>query len=257
MMAQLLRFRGIRGWLAGWTAACGVLCLGSPVRALLLPAAAPTPSSCQGNANQGSPSTGSGANCGLLTAGETFAIDVTAFLEPLGDPGFDTTEFGIGVATSGGSTLAVSELQALFSGRTSNGHVVDLPLPVWAATPGNAFGSALASGFAYTASNSSSLTFAFGDPGVGIFGGKAVTSNGLGLLQVEQLLIRGRLNTVADPLASNVISFAVGRVGAPSPGSSVGGFFSTEVPGPLPLAGAAGAMAWSRRLRRKLNRSES
>jgi hypothetical protein len=184
-----------------------VLCLGSPVQALLLPAAAPTPSSCQGNANQGSSSTGSGANCGLLTAGETFAIDVTAFLEPLGDPGFDTTEFGIGVATSGG--------------------------------------------FAYTASNSSSLAFAFGDPGVGIFGGKAVTANGLGLLQVEQLLIRGRLNTVADPLASNVISFAVGRVGAPSPGSSVGGFFSTEVPGPLPLAGAAGAVAWSRRLRRK------
>jgi hypothetical protein len=123
-------------------------------------------------------------------------------------------------------------------------------------------GTAALPTFSYTASNKApfkvfgedvfrEVTFAFNDIGFGAFGSFKASPTQIGLTEVDKFLIRGTLASVADPLAANVISFGVGPSGVPVAGETFGGFFTTQVPGPLPLAGVGAAFAWSRKLRRK------
>lgn len=237
----------------------GLLVLSSPAQALV---------SCTGNSNFGSAATGSGANCGFLGAGDTFQIDVTDFFNDLGDTTFDATAFGIGIVTPGGTTVSFSNVQAVVTGTASTGPINNSPIAIWAEEVTDTFspplgdpapfGTAQSGTFGYTASNFfnagnafRTIAFEFGETGFGAFGSIKASPSLINLTTVSQFLITGTLDSVGDDLAPNVISFAVGPAGIPTPGSTFGGFFTTTVPGPLPLAGVGAAFAWSRRLRRK------
>ena len=238
------------------TFACGagLLALSSPAHALV---------SCAGNANFGTATTGSGANCGFLGVGQTFEIDVTPFF-----PGLNpNTQVGIGIVTGGGSTVSFSSLEAVVTGQASTGPITNAPIGIWAQNvtdmpmglgAPNPFGTATLGSFTYTPSNFfapgnafRTIAFGFGATGLGGFGSLKASPAQIGLTRVDQFLIRGTLASVGNNQAENFISFAVGPGGIPTAGSTFGGFFSTNVPGPLPIPGAGAAFAWSRRLRRK------
>jgi hypothetical protein len=251
----------------------GLLALSAPAEALV---------ECTGNSNFGSSATGSGANCGFLGVGQTFEIDVTDFFASLNDPTFAGTQFGIGIVTPGNTLVGISDLQGVVTGKAGFSpdfmtagftQFTDDPIAIWAddlsitnmnlgdPAPG---GTAALPSFTYTVKPEDKadftvfgedvyrkVTFAFNDLGFGAFGSFKASPNQIGLTEVEKFLIRGTLASVADPLAANVISFGVGPAGIPVAGETFGGFFTTQVPGPLPLAGAGAAFAWSRKLRRK------
>jgi hypothetical protein len=226
---------------------------------------------CTGNANFGGSSTGSGANCGFLDVGQTFEIDVTAFFADLGNTGFDATQFGIGIVTPGNTLVGISSLQAVVTGQVGLQTFTNAPIAIWAEnlginTPGlgapGPGGTAALPSFTYTAADQAPFTvagqnvfrevsFSFNDLGFGAFGSFKASPDQIVLNRVDQFLIRGTLSSVADPMVANVISLGVGPAGIPTPGTTFGGFFTTQVPGPLPIAGAGAAFAWSRRLRRR------
>jgi hypothetical protein len=242
----------------------GLLAISSPAQALV---------SCTGNKTFGSAAGGSGANCGVLHVGGTFELDVTSFFASLGTSPFDGTQFGVGIVTSGQSQVSFSNVKAVVSGELTP---LATPIPfagpiaIWGGTTDpapsglgdpNPFGSALAvNGFTYSAASPAGtlgafqeISFDFTQTGVGGFGSWKASPNDIKLTKVDSFIITGKLDSVGtgDPDASNIISFAVGPGGIPVSGSTVGGYFTAQVPGPLPLAGVAAAFAWSRRLRRK------
>jgi hypothetical protein len=239
----------------------GLLALSAPAEALV---------QCSGNNTLGSSATGSGANCGFLEVGQTFEIDVTDFFANLGDPTFDGTQFGIGIVTPGNTQVGISSLQGVVTGVANSIQFTDAPIAIWASDLSKTnpslgapapFGTA-ATNFTYTPGNQApfqvfgedvfrEVTFAFNDIGFGAFGSFKASPDQIALTKVDKFLITGTLASVADPLAANVISFGVGPAGIPMEGETFGGFFTTQVPGPLPLAGAGAAFAWSRKLRRK------
>jgi hypothetical protein len=239
----------------------GLLAISSPAQALV---------SCTGNNTFGSAAGGSGANCGVLHVGGTFELDVTSFFASLGTSPFDGTQFGVGIVTSGQSQVSFSNVMAVVTGMAGMTSFNSDPISIWGSTTGpapsglgnpNPFGSATGANFAYSATNGPvaptgafrEISFNFADLGVGGFGSWKASPTQVGLTQVDRFIITGKLDSVGtgDPDASNIISFAVGPGGIPVSGSTVGGYFTAQVPGPLPLAGVAAAFAWSRRLRRK------
>jgi hypothetical protein len=250
----------------GLGCAIGVLAVSTPAQAVV---------QCTGNSSFGSAAAGSGANCGFLGEGGTFELDVTSFFAGLGTNSFDLTQFGIGVITSGQSQVAFSNVKAVVTGMAGMIPFTASPIAIWGDDLGPApsglgdpapFGSALTSysytpSFSYTPSNGPvapfdafrEISFAFNNTGIGGFGSWKASPDAIGLTSVTSFIITGRLDSVGtgDPSATNIISFAAGPGGIPTAGSTVGGFFTTQVPGPLPVAGAAAAFAWSRRLRRK------
>jgi len=240
------------GLVAGsFASGIALFALSSPAQAVV---------ACDGNRDFFAGTGRAGANCGFLGVGDTFEIDVTEFFtDPilgLGTGNFNNTPFGIGISTSGGSTVSFSNVQAVVDGVTlSFGSFDGDPIAIWGANPDNPFGSAT-SNFTYTPTDQVGATFqtvafSFGDTGIGVFGSGKASPNTITLDQVNSFLITGTLASVGDPFATNVISFGVGPGGIPASGSTFGGYFTTQVPGPLPLAGVGAAFAWSRRLRRK------
>lgn len=213
---------------------------------------------CTGNADLGSIATGSGAKCGFIAPGDTFLVDVTAGIQAL-DP---DQPVGVGVVTSGGSPFAVSNLSAVVVGQAGGlTFTFDNPaiFPVDEANLDNPFGSALGPNFSYSGSDepmpgagiARRADFAFGDIGVGGFSGLKASPNELQPFDVDFFGIAGRLESVDDNLISNIISVGYAGPDKPSEGTTFGGFFTTQVPGPLPIAGAGAALAWTRELRRK------
>jgi hypothetical protein len=243
--------------------ALGLVALSSPAHAIV---------SCTGNSTFGSAAAGSGNNCGVLPVGATFELDVTQFFADLGSDPFDTTQFGVGIITSGTSQVSFTNVQAVVTGIAGTAFDSD-PIAIWAQAlqpldpvigglgEPNPFGSALDSnGFVYSSSNifaindlARAVSFSFTQTGTGGFGSFKASPDEIGLAQVNRFLITGQLASVGtgDPLASNIISFAVGPAGIPASGTTFGGFFTAAVPGPLPIAGVGAAFAWSRRIRRK------
>ena len=249
--------------------ALGLVALSSPAHAIV---------SCTGNGTFGSTATGSGNNCGVLPVGATFELDVTQFFADLGTDPFDTTQFGIGIVTSGQSQVAFSNVKAVVTGIAGfppNDVFDSDPVAIWAQTlepavtpdlpdlgqPGPAGSALAASGFTYSATDGPiaplgtfrEISFAFTETGEGQFGSFKASPDEILLTKVDRFLITGTLTSVGtgDPLATNIISFGVGPAGIPVAGTTFGGFFTAQVPGPLPIAGAGAAFAWSRRLRRK------
>jgi len=237
----------------------GLLALSAPAEALV---------TCAGNANFGSSATGSGANCGFLGVGQTFEIDVTDFFNDLGNSSFDQTPFGIGIVTPGATTVAFSEVKAVVTGTASTGTLTNNAIAIWANDVADVFlpplgnpapfGTATAATFFYQADDFfmpgnafREIQFSFGQTGLGGFGSIKASPDLIGLTKVDKFLITGKLTSVGDAFVPNVISFGVGPAGIPMDGETFGGFFTTQVPGPLPLAGAGAAFAWSRKLRRK------
>jgi hypothetical protein len=250
----------------------GLLALSAPAQAIV---------SCTGNNVFGSTATGSGKNCGVLPVGATFELDVTEFFAGLGTLPFNDTQFGIGIVTSGTSQVAFSNVSAVVTGIAGfppNDIFSSDPIAIWAETlepvtpvlpalgQPNPAGTALAaSGFIYSAPTNMTngpiapldtfreISFAFTQTGEGQFGSFKASPNDIFLTKVDRFLITGTLTSVGtgDPLATNIISFGVGPAGRPDPGTTFGGFFTAAVPGPLPIAGAGAAFAWSRKLRRK------
>lgn len=217
----------------------------------------------------GSAAADSGANCGFLGVGGTFELEVTSFFAGLGTDPFDLTHFGIGVITSGQSQVSFSNVKAVVTGTANGFPFTSSPIAIWGGDLGgapmglgdpNPFGSATTN-FSYAASNGPvapfnafrEISFAFNNTGVGGFGSWKASPDQISLTSVTSFIITGQLDSVGtgDPSATNIISFAAGPGGIPTPGSTVGRFFTTQVPGPLPIAGAGAAFAWSRRLRRK------
>lgn len=252
----------------------GLLLSGPGLIALSLPAQAFVV--CTGDNSFGSATTGSGTNCGVLVEGQSFSLDVTSYFPParLSDSAFRAESFGLAILSSGGSPFSFSGVQAVVSGAINGGatEVMDAPIAVWLPTPDNPFGSATTNQ-GYTPSGTTfgpadarpSLAFDFGTTGSpGGFGsGKLAPDDALlNLTRVDRFLITGKLESVGsgDPLASSIVSFGIGPEGNPSgPGANPAfgrfgissGFFTAQVPGPLPIAGAGAAFAWSRKLRRK------
>ena len=215
---------------------------------------------CQGGA------TAAGTDCGVLRLGDTFALDLTAYFNTLNDPTFSDTPLMIGVTTSGGSPLAFTDLQVVVHGDTSGYGVFNGPIAVWGAVPNQPIGSA-ATALGYQAANPSgsfgryqSVDVSFAAPGFGGFSSDPGSPNAITLQSVSSFQIRGTLASLRQPSAAITIRFAVGPAGVvpadtlplqdSGQGSGFGGYFTTQVPGPLPL-GAAAVVAWSRRLRQK------
>lgn len=226
---------------------------------------------CLGNNTFGGIQTGSGANCGTLAVGESFSINVTSFFANLGDPTFNATPFGIGIVKGTGAGLSFSNVLARVTGRAGGFEFTNAPIAIWGGEgttvigtgPDNPFGSAPTGPFPtanYLASSQAGplgayrqVAFDFGSAFGGFGSGKASPTT-VGLERVDSFFIEGTL-TGATSQTPTVISFAAGPGGIPAPGSTVGGFYT--VPGPLPLAGAGMAFAWSRSLRRRINAAKN
>jgi len=209
----------------------------------------------------------SGADCGLLRPGETFLLDFTEYFDSLTDPAFRETLLVIAVATSGGTPLAFTDLQVVVNGETSAYGAFNGPIAIWGIAPNQPFGSATTE-FRYQAANPSgllgryqSIDFSFDAPGFGGFSSDPGSANSITLQSVTSFHIRGTLAGLSQPRAANTIRFGLGPAGVgpvglaslqdSGQGSGFGGYFTTQVPGPLPLGAGAAAVAWSRRLRRK------
>lgn len=250
----------IRPYILSLTAAFGIALAADagPARAAII--------NCTGNSNLGSIATGSGANCGFLNVGDTFRLNITPFFSGLGTKGFNSTPIGIGMVTSGGSPVSFNNFSVVATG-VAGGKRFTLDKPgIFGAGPINGFGSAANTSFTYTPNGSrlnsfggfTSVNFAFGSQGAGGFSSLTGSPDGIGLTEVEEVLIVGRLASVGNTFSNNIVSFGVGPAGKLTPGSTFAGNFrtggqsTTEVPGPLPIAGAGAAFAWSRRLRRRL-----
>lgn len=264
----------------------GVLLGASPLLASTPSHAAP----CIGTAGStgGGPS-GSGTNCGTLLPGSSFSIDVTSLIEDLIDPDgfgqFPQFSNAIGAAISGGSgAFSFSNVGARVSGISAGVTFTNQLIGLWSGSPltvggtvtgfqGNdvngsgvfrtadftltpsgtfntaSVGGIFASAFAPPVSLSSVTSFIIegtyngGNPG-GVF------NIGLGSIPFSTPGLTGGVGTFPT---AGALATALGGSGQPR---VFGGFFVTEVPGPLPLAGAGAAFAWSRSLRRRIKASK-
>lgn len=231
---------------------------------------------------------GSGANCGTLVVGERFAIDVTSYFAPLLLPPsptravFTVTPFAIGIVKGDGAGLSFSNVQATFTGRASNFEFINAPIAFWGGDntvgfgtgPNGSFGSAPSGGFptdnylATIQSNSfaqdfdayQQAAFSFGSAVGGFRSGGTTPSNfGIGGInptfsQVDRFIIEGTLMGSTNQSPTQ-IGFGFTPTSSPTAVVAVGGYYT--VPGPLPLAGAGMAFAWSRSLRRRIKASKS
>jgi hypothetical protein len=192
----------------------------------------------------GSAATGSGQNCGFLGSGGEFAIDVTNyFTGRIGTDPFDMSQFGIGITTSGTSSVGFknvrAEVKATLGGPFTPGPFEgaiaiwgdDLgPAPKW--TPvgdigdPNPFGSALKATYTPTGLPVMPLgafrgvDFSFNNTGKGGFGSWKASPDQIGLTAVESFIIRGQLDFLGNQGANNIVSFAVGPGGVPIKGTS-------------------------------------
>lgn len=232
---------------------------------------APAQAACVGNNTFGGIETGAGANCGTLAVGESFSIDVTSFFADLGNEEFNATNFGVGIVKGTGAGLTFSNVLARVTGIAGGFPFMMSPIAIWGGEdtmmigtgPDNPFGSAPSGDFPtvnYLASTPAGplgayreVAFSFGEAFGGFGSGKA-SPDLIGLTEVTSFIIEGTLTGATDS-TNTIISFGVGPDGIPSPGSTVGGYYS--VPGPLPLAGAGAAFAWSRSLRRRIKASKA
>jgi hypothetical protein len=228
---------------------------------------------CKGDATTAGGAVASGTDCGVLRLGDTFALDLTAYFDHLNDPAFRDTLLMVGVTTTGGTPLAFTDLQVVVNGDTGSFGAFNGPIAVWGLAPNQPFGSA-ATALQYQAANPSgsfgryqSVDISFDAPGFGGFSSDPGSPNSISLQSVSSFQIRGTLAGLSQPRAANIVRFEVGPAGVlpadtvllqeSSQGSGFGGFFTTQVPGPLPLGAAAAAVAWSRRLRQKLRTGAS
>jgi hypothetical protein len=204
----------------------------------------------------------SGADCGLLRLGDTFLLDLINYFVSLNDPDFRDTPLAVGVVTSGGTPLAFTHLQVVVNGETSGFGAFNGPIAVWGIAPSQVFGSAT-NEFRYQVANPSgflgryqSIDFSFDAPGFGGFSSESGSANSITLQSVSSFQIRGTLSGLSQAGATSIIRFGLGPAGLASlqdsdQGSGFGGYFTTQVPGPLPIGAGAAAVVWSRRLRRK------
>ena len=158
-------------------------------------------------------------------------------------------------------TLNPTTLQALIDGRPVNAKPIfqggDFAF-TWSWVPsGNLTadtgGTATRNAFSFTLLNSGNIAGA-----LPIFGARtggvpvtADSANPAGIISGEGDNLQFSLQRAVKTLASTTVT-STGTIS----NFSFTAFYE-EVPGPLPLAGAAAAFAWSRRLRRRLNSSES
>jgi hypothetical protein len=252
--------------LFGFAAATsGLAVLGStPAHALV---------TCTGSTMFGSLEGGSGANCGVLRLGEEVNIDVTKyFKDNASNIFFPFVPIAPAVGTNGTSLVEFKDVEFSVTGTVDVGAgpvAFTGPAAVWGPNPTGPFGSATT--ITYNATNPSTLPtgtfrtidFKFNNLGEGIFGGEAASASeiGLALASVTNATIRATLIGGVNPTNPTVVSFGLGPkpfpTAIPAEGTTIGGFVTTEVPGPLPIAGAGAAFAWSRKLRRKLKLSAS
>jgi hypothetical protein len=217
--------------------------------------------SCSGSSVYGSASTGIGANCGYLGAGDRFRIDITQFFSGLGTPSFNNTPIGIGVMSSGGSSVSFENLSVVGSGYAGGKRFTFRKPGIFGAAPTSPLGSATKPGFAYTTNGPrskslggyGSVNFAFGADGPGAFASLTGAPAQAGLSKIDKAFVVGRLASVGNQYTNNVVSFGITQFNAQksTPAAVHGGHFTTEVPGPLPIAGAGAAFTWSRKLRRR------
>ncbi len=236
---------------------------------------------CLGNNTFSGTTPGSGANCGTLFVGESFSIDVTSYFAPLllrPSPTravFTGTPFAIGIVKGDGAGLSFSNVQATFTGRANSVEFSKAPIAFWGGDntigfgtgPNGSFGSAPSGGFPtanYLATiQSNSFTqdldayqqaaFSFGSA-VGGFRSGGARPTDFNIQRVDSFIIEGTLTGSTNPNPTE-IGFGFTPTSSPTAVVAVGGYYT--VPGPLPLAGAGMAFAWSRSLRRRIKASKS
>jgi hypothetical protein len=249
----------LKGTLATAGATAGLALLGStPAHALL---------TCTGNTTLGTLEGGFGADCGPLSIGQSVQIDVTSYFQP-GGFAFENPDQPIapGIGTNGTSNVAFRDVEVSFTAADAEGSTLfSGPAAVWGNEPNGTFGSA--DTVTYNATNPSSLptdtfrtlAFRFNEPGIGVFVGEALSVNQIGMAlgvdmaTVTNATFSATLLEGVNPVNPAIVGFGLeARVPGviPQDGSVIGGNIVT-VPGPLPIAGAAAAFAWSRKLRRK------
>lgn len=209
---------------------------------------------------------GSGTNCGSLRIGEELHLDVTSyFQENASNPFFPLVPIAPAIGTNGTSLVGFKDVVFSVTGTVDLGAgptPFSGPAAVWGTHPTGPFGSATT--ITYNPSSEGPLpgtfqtiSFQFKDPGVGIFGGEAASASaiGLNLASVTKASIKATLVGGVNPTNPTIVSFGLGPKldpdAIPAAGTTIGGFITTEVPGPLPIAGVGAAFAWSRNLRRK------
>lgn len=216
---------------------------------------------------------GFGADCGILRIGETVAIDVSSYFQP-GGFAFENPDQPIaaGVGTNGTSNVVFRDVEVSFTAVKPEGSTLfSGPAAVWGDQPNGTFGSA--DTVTYIATNPSSLPtgtfrtleFGFNEPGIGVFVGEALSVNQIGMAlgvdmaTVTNATFSATLVEGVNPVNPTIVGFGLEarrRGVIPQDGTVIGGNVTT-VPGPLPIAGAGAAFAWSRKLRRKLKLSAS
>lgn len=206
----------------------------------------------------------SGTNCGSLRIGETVEINLTSYFEPDGFAFANPdSPIALAIGTNGTSLVGFKDVVFSLTGTVDLGAGLTPfsgPAAVWGTNPTGPFGSAIT----YNPSNPGPLpdtfqtiSFQFKDLGVGIFGGEAASASaiGLNLASVTKASIKATLVGGVNPTNPTIVSFGLGPKpdpdAIPAEGTTIGGFITTEVPGPLPIAGVGAAFAWSRNLRRK------
>lgn len=222
---------------------------------------------CTGNTTLGTLEGGFGSDCGPLSIGETVRIDVSSYFQP-GGFAFENPDQPIapGVGTNGTSSVAFRDVEVSFTALDVEGSTLfSGPAAVWGDVPNGTFGSA--DTVTYNATNPSSLptdtfrtlAFRFNEPGIGVFVGEALSVNqigmalGIDMARVTNATFSATLVEGVNPINPTIVGFGLeSRIPGviPQDGTVIGGNVTT-VPGPLPIAGAGAAFAWSRKLRRK------
>lgn len=221
---------------------------------------------------------GSGTDCGTLDVGESFRIDLLPYIQTIiSNP---SAFNAIGAAISQGSgNVSFANVGVQASGSTSFGTFTDQFIGLWGSTPVAAtsdevgsftsfsefgtLGSFRLANFTLSPTNgtasvggllASATDIGLSNPtkfdlvGTYLGGGSADTKINFGLATFPSL---GQ-DANGDPITtapSSPTTVAFGEA------AFNGGFFAV-VPGPLPLAGAGAAFAWSRTLRRRIKASK-
>lgn len=221
---------------------------------------------------------GTGTSCGLLNVGDTFRIDLLPYINTVLAEPLDFNAIGAAISQGMGN-VSFSGVGVIATGDTAFGAFTDEFIGLWGSTPVTATSNEVGS---FTAFNPSSVLGSFRQAnftlsptdGTASVGGLLASAAQIGLNSPTRFDLVGTY--VGGGSADTKINFGLATFGslgkdaggndittAPSSPTTVsfagavfnGGNFSV-VPGPLPLAGAGAAFAWSRTLRRRIKASK-
>lgn len=241
--------------------------------------------SCDGKDKVFDTSADSGHFCGILNVGDTFRINLRDYISRV--DGNEGAFNAIGASISHGSgNVSFADVGVIATGTLDLGPpdeepfaITNAPIALWGSSPvpatSNEVSMFMASSFFERLNSFQTASFTLSPTdGAASVGGLVASSATIRVTETTQFDLVGTYLGGASPgskIFFGITTFInLGRddlgvpiTKAPSSPFSIdfdtaafnGGYFSI-VPGPLPLAGAAAAFAWSRALRRRIKASK-